>query len=63
MLCGSKFIAQKTTTKFCSHRCGARAYKLRLSRTKAVLNGDPHNQRNELAVTNHQGLSLQEVIF
>ena len=26
-LCGVQFTAQKTTTKFCSHRCASRAYK------------------------------------
>ena len=27
--CGEPFIAQKTTTRYCSHRCNSRAYKLR----------------------------------
>ncbi len=25
--CGDQFTAQKTTTKYCSHRCASRAYK------------------------------------
>jgi excisionase family DNA binding protein len=25
--CGKEFIAQKTTTKYCSHKCASRAYK------------------------------------
>lgn len=28
-LCGSSFIAQKLTTKYCSHKCSQRAYKLK----------------------------------
>ncbi len=28
LLCRKEFIAQKRTTKFCSHKCGARAYKI-----------------------------------
>jgi excisionase family DNA binding protein len=27
--CGKEFIAQKTTTKYCSHKCASRAYKAR----------------------------------
>lgn len=27
--CGKAFVAQKTTTKCCSHTCGSRAYKKR----------------------------------
>ncbi|MEG1005727.1 MAG: DNA-binding protein, partial [Bacteroides sp.] len=25
--CGEVFYAQKTTTRYCSHRCNSRAYK------------------------------------
>jgi excisionase family DNA binding protein len=27
--CAKEFTAQKTTTKYCSHKCGSRAYKVR----------------------------------
>jgi excisionase family DNA binding protein len=27
--CGQAFVAQKTTTRFCSHKCASRAYKQR----------------------------------
>lgn len=29
-LCGQQFIAQETSTRFCSHKCSRRAYKERL---------------------------------
>lgn len=32
--CCAKFIAQKTTTKFCSHKCAQRAYKLKKREAK-----------------------------
>ncbi len=28
-LCGQAFVAQKNTTRFCSHKCASRAYKQR----------------------------------
>jgi excisionase family DNA binding protein len=34
-LCKKEFIARKATTRFCSHRCGARAYKMNLRNEKA----------------------------
>lgn len=30
MFCGERFIAQKTSTRFCSHKCSQRAYKDKL---------------------------------
>lgn len=35
--CGNEFQAQKTTTKFCSHRCASRAYKQNLTTLKIEL--------------------------
>ncbi|MFA8436778.1 MAG: helix-turn-helix transcriptional regulator [Marinifilaceae bacterium] len=32
--CGTEFIAKTTTTKFCSHRCSQKAYKVRKRKEK-----------------------------
>jgi excisionase family DNA binding protein len=32
--CGNSFTAKKTTTKFCSHKCNSRGYKLNLKNKK-----------------------------
>lgn len=32
--CNHEFTAKKTTTRFCSHKCASRAYKLRLKNDK-----------------------------
>lgn len=32
--CNNEFIAKKTTTKYCSHKCASRAYKQRLKNVK-----------------------------
>lgn len=34
--CGERFIAQKTSTRFCSHKCSRRAYKDRLKHELAI---------------------------
>ncbi len=46
--CKSEFVAQKTTTKFCSHRCASRAYKGNLRSLKIELS----NKENESISTN-----------
>ena len=32
--CGSDFVAQKTTTKYCSHKCNQRHYKVKAKAKK-----------------------------
>ena len=32
--CGEKFIARTTVTKYCSHKCASRAYKVRARQEK-----------------------------
>ncbi len=41
--CKNEFTAQKTTTKFCSHKCAQKAYKVRERNTKI----DGSNQETE----------------
>lgn len=33
-LCGTEFTARTTVTKYCSHKCSQKAYKLRIKNTK-----------------------------
>ena len=48
--CGKAFIAQKTTTQFCSHKCASRAYKQRKREDK--VNAEFKNQQEKIvAVT------------
>lgn len=43
--CGVKFIAQKMSTKFCSHRCASHAYKQKKREERvAIANNDIKNQ-------------------
>lgn len=37
--CGSDFVAQKTTTKYCSHQCNQRHYKA-IKRAEKIQNSD-----------------------
>lgn len=41
LFCGNKFTAQKTTSKYCSHKCAARAYKVREREKKIQLALEP----------------------
>ena len=34
MFCGEKFTAKTTVTKYCSHKCASRAYKVRAKEEK-----------------------------
>jgi excisionase family DNA binding protein len=48
--CGKAYIAQKTTTQFCSHKCASRAYKQRKREDK--VNAEFKNQQEKIvAVT------------
>lgn len=38
--CGETFIAQKTTTRYCSHKCNSKAYKLRKRNDKIETAGN-----------------------
>jgi excisionase family DNA binding protein len=60
--CGKKFIAQKTTTKCCSHRCASAAYKQRARNAKveAVIQKENEQKPFNLNVTQKEFLSVQE---
>ncbi len=47
--CKNEFEAQKTTTKFCSHKCASRAYKENLRNLKVELS----NKETETISTQH----------
>ena len=45
--CGEKFIARTTVTKYCSHKCASRAYKVR-AREEKVLKATEENEKMEI---------------
>lgn len=40
--CGAEFIARKTTTEYCSHRCSGLAYKERKRQAKLLTSSTCH---------------------
>lgn len=48
ILCGNEFIALKSTTKYCSHKCNSRAYKKnRRMELKATIDNQTERVRNQ----------------
>jgi len=66
VFCGKEFIAQKTTTKYCSHKCNQKHYKQRKKEEKIKL-----SNRNNIAevkspiedINKKEFLSITEICF
>lgn len=56
--CNNEFIAKKTTTKYCSHKCASRAYKQRLKNVKIE-----ESNAETFKVKNKQIIDLKEKEF
>ncbi len=44
--CGNEFTAQTTVTRFCSHKCNSRAYKLKVKEMKVGKSNEETNQHS-----------------
>jgi len=52
--CGKEFIAQTTVTRFCSHKCNSRAYKLKVKELKVGKSNEDTNQQKILSASDVQ---------
>ncbi|MFI2744185.1 helix-turn-helix transcriptional regulator [Zhouia sp. PK063] len=57
--CGKKFIAKKTTTKYCSHKCNSHHYKQKV-KDKKISSSNKETLRKEKI--NHTLLSSKEFL-
>lgn len=61
--CNEKYIAKKTTTSYCSHKCASRAYKKRVRDEKLVKTIETENKKRPFnpVVKEKEFLSINEV--
>jgi excisionase family DNA binding protein len=52
--CGKEFTAQTTVTRFCSHKCNSRAYKLKVKELKVGKSNEETNQQKILSASDVQ---------
>jgi len=52
--CGNEFTAQTTVTRFCSHKCNSRAYKLKVKELKVGKSNEETNQQKILSASDVQ---------
>lgn len=52
--CGKEFTAQTTVTRFCSHKCNSRAYKLKVKELKVGKSNEETNQQKILTASDVQ---------
>jgi excisionase family DNA binding protein len=52
--CGKEFTAQTTVTRFCSHKCNSRAYKLKIKELKIGKSNEETNQQKILSASDVQ---------
>lgn len=52
--CGKEFTAQTTVTRFCSHKCNSRAYKLKVKELKVGKSNEETNQQKIISATDVQ---------
>lgn len=52
--CGNEFLAQTTVTRFCSHKCAARAYKKRQREGKISISNTETNYQKILSASEVQ---------
>lgn len=60
--CKQKFIAQKTTTKYCSHTCNSRAYKSSVRELKQSLVEQELIHQTEKSTTQLSSIQLKQFL-
>ena len=63
-ICGNDFTARTTVTRFCSHKCSSKAYKLRLKNNKINKVINKTNQQKILSLTelNHEAIKTKDFL-
>lgn len=56
--CGNEFTAKTTVTKYCSHNCARKAYKLRIKQEKISKSNQETNSQKLLSISD---LKLEEI--
>jgi hypothetical protein len=62
LFCRTQFVAQKRTTKYCSHRCASRAYKVNKKRQDAIEVNFEEFVKRELMIHTETLLQIQNSI-
>ena len=57
-LCGNTFVAQKSTTNYCSKNCASRGYKAEQKEKRRQADGDEIKERNRQNLLAQEYLSL-----
>lgn len=60
--CKQKFIAQKTTTRFCSHKCNSRSYKANVREQKKTLVQQELIHQTEKSTTQLSSIQLKQFL-
>lgn len=61
--CGKEFTAQTTVTRFCSHKCNSRAYKLKVKELKVGKSNEETNQQKILSASDVQLEAIKQKDF